>query len=294
MADYYKILEIDRNATEREIKKAYKKMAVRWHPDKNLDNKQVAEKKFKEVTEAYQVLSDKEKRDIYDKYGKEGVNGSSHGNFSFNGNIDPNDIFNQMFGSGFFGHQSKPKSKNFSNPFYTSQSFSNQPSHKIEIVKNVECSLEELYFGANKMVHVESNKSGIRFSKQYQINVCPGWKDGVRLTYNEDQANIVIIIKEIKHPKFVRDGDNLLMDHTITLKQALEGFSINVNSIDKSPIILDVGSITGSGVTTIEKKGMPIRKEGKIIGYGNILIKHIITLKGLEYHQKQSILDILK
>ena len=61
MSDYYNILGINKNATEMEIKKAYKKMAVKWHPDKNLDNKKQAEQKFKEISEAYQVLSNAEK-----------------------------------------------------------------------------------------------------------------------------------------------------------------------------------------------------------------------------------------
>ena len=62
MSNYYEVLGIKKNASDTEIKKAYKKMAVRWHPDKNLDNKQYSEKKFKEISEAYQVLSDPEKK----------------------------------------------------------------------------------------------------------------------------------------------------------------------------------------------------------------------------------------
>lgn len=72
--DYYKVLAITKGATDEEIKKAYRKMALRYHPDKN---KSIgAEEKFKEVAEAYEVLSDKKKRDIYDKYGEEGLKGS--------------------------------------------------------------------------------------------------------------------------------------------------------------------------------------------------------------------------
>lgn len=81
---YYKILELQNNATDEEIKKSYKKLAIKWHPDKNLDNKEAAEKKFKEISEAYEVLTNK------DKYkGQE-----MFGNCS---NINPHDIFNQIF-----------------------------------------------------------------------------------------------------------------------------------------------------------------------------------------------------
>ncbi|XP_066467691.1 dnaJ homolog subfamily B member 2 isoform X1 [Tiliqua scincoides] len=76
MVDYYEALEVPRNATPDDIKKAYRKKALKWHPDKNPDNKEYAERKFKEIAEAYEVLSDKNKREIYDRYGKQGLMGA--------------------------------------------------------------------------------------------------------------------------------------------------------------------------------------------------------------------------
>ena len=73
--DYYAILGVDRNADDDQLKKAYRKMAVKWHPDKNQDKKEKAEAKFKEIGEAYDVLSDKNKRAIYDRYGEAGLKG---------------------------------------------------------------------------------------------------------------------------------------------------------------------------------------------------------------------------
>lgn len=108
--DYYQVLRISRNATESDIKKAYRKMALKWHPDKNPENKEEAEKRFKEISEAYEVLSDKEKRIVYDKYGKEGLlnNGPAHEDFDFGGFDhgfghhftfrNPNDVFREFFG----------------------------------------------------------------------------------------------------------------------------------------------------------------------------------------------------
>lgn len=78
--DYYRVLGITKAATDEEIKKAYRKLALRYHPDKN--KAAGAEDKFKEIAEAYEVLSDKKKRDIYDKYGEDGLKGS-RGEFSF-------------------------------------------------------------------------------------------------------------------------------------------------------------------------------------------------------------------
>ena len=70
---YYKILDVSKDATAIDIKKAYRKLALKWHPDKNPDQKEEAEKKFKEISEAYEVLSDEKKRKLYDQYGKEGL-----------------------------------------------------------------------------------------------------------------------------------------------------------------------------------------------------------------------------
>ncbi|XP_057648595.1 dnaJ homolog subfamily B member 7 isoform X2 [Chionomys nivalis] len=75
MVDYYEVLGVQRYASLEDIKRAYRKVALKWHPDKNPENKEEAERKFKEVAEAYEVLSNGEKRNIYDKYGKEGLNG---------------------------------------------------------------------------------------------------------------------------------------------------------------------------------------------------------------------------
>lgn len=77
--NYYKVLGLDRNATAEDVRRAYRKLALKWHPDKNLgESSAEAEKRFKEISEAYEVLSDAEKRAIYDRYGKDGLKGSRH------------------------------------------------------------------------------------------------------------------------------------------------------------------------------------------------------------------------
>ena len=106
---YYEVLQVSKNATTTEIKKAYRKLALKYHPDKNQGDKE-AEEKFKVINEAYAVLSDDEKRSIYDRYGKQGLQGAGSSGFGAGGMDDIMDIFNSMFGDSFgFGGGSQQR-----------------------------------------------------------------------------------------------------------------------------------------------------------------------------------------
>ncbi len=110
--DYYEILEVNRNCTSSEIKKAYRKLAMKYHPDRNPNNKE-AEERFKLLAEAYEVLRDDQKRAIYDRYGKAGLEGNGMGGgFSSQNMDDIMDIFNSMFGGSFGGGRGQRRQSN--------------------------------------------------------------------------------------------------------------------------------------------------------------------------------------
>jgi len=110
--DYYNILGVSKNATADEIKSSYRKLCMKWHPDRNPDNKEEATEKFKEIGEAYQVLSDEKQRKIYDQYGIEGLKGGAGGGQGFQ-HVDPNELFKNMFGKNFSFSSSGPSGAQF-------------------------------------------------------------------------------------------------------------------------------------------------------------------------------------
>lgn len=141
--DYYEILGLERNADESEIKKAYRKMAVKWHPDKNPDNKEEAEKKFKQIGEAYEILSDPQKKQIYDTYGEDGLKnggmGNGDGGFPFQSS-NPDDIFKMFFGDQMaFGGM---PGRNRHNALQK-----NEPK-----IVNIPVTLKDLYNGSKKKI----------------------------------------------------------------------------------------------------------------------------------------------
>jgi molecular chaperone DnaJ len=100
--DFYKLLEVEKTASDAEIKKSYRRMAMKFHPDRNNDNPEEAEKKFKQIKEAYEILSDPKKRAAYDQFGHAGVDQSMGGGRGGPGDAGFGDIFSEMFGD-FFG-----------------------------------------------------------------------------------------------------------------------------------------------------------------------------------------------
>ncbi|KAK6932606.1 Chaperone DnaJ, C-terminal [Dillenia turbinata] len=188
--DYYKILQVDRNAKDEDLKKAYRKLAMKWHPDKNPNNKKEAEAKFKQISEAYDVLSDPQKRAVYDQYGEDGLKGGvpppdAAGGpggatffhtgdgptvFRFNPR-NANDIFEEFFGfsspyggmgNGGSGVGSGMRGNSRFGSMFGDDIFSTfdgrptsyAPRKAPPIEKMLPCSLEELYKGTTKKMKI--------------------------------------------------------------------------------------------------------------------------------------------
>ena len=148
--DYYEVLGVSRDASEDEIKKAYRKLAMKYHPDKNPNNKE-AEEKFKEASEAYEVLSDKEKRQLYDQYGHEGIDQQfGNGGFSWNDFSHFDDI-SDLFGGGFSSIFDTLFGGGFSSRSRESQRYSNQ-GENIQI--DLALTLKEIALGTEKKVRI--------------------------------------------------------------------------------------------------------------------------------------------
>ena len=155
--DYYEVLGVNKNATDDELKKAYRKMAKKYHPDANPDNKEEAEKKFKEINEAYETLSDKQKRQMYDQFGFNGpqYGGQGGGYYSYGSGFDGfggfsdfadfgdlGDIFSSFFGGG------SSRSRN-----------SNGPRKGADLRVNLTITFEEAYSGVEKEITLNRNET---------------------------------------------------------------------------------------------------------------------------------------
>ncbi|KAE9620629.1 hypothetical protein Lal_00019445 [Lupinus albus] len=228
--EYYKLLQVDKNAKDEELKKAYRKLAMKWHPDKNPNNKKEAEAKFKQISEAYEVLSDPQKRAIYDQYGEEGLkgqvpppdaggSGSTYfstgdipGSFRFNPR-NADDIFAEFFGfSSPFGGRgggSGMRSR-FSGGMFGDDMFGpfgegggihmSQGAHRKAppIENKLTCTLEEIYRGTTKKMKIhreiaDATGKTMQVEEILTINVKPGWKKGTKITFPEkghEQPNV--------------------------------------------------------------------------------------------------------
>lgn len=271
--DYYKILELDKTATETDVKKAYRKLARKYHPDLNPNNKE-AEKKFKEINEANEVLSNPENRKKYDKYGKDWQHAEEFEKAGYNPNQrqgsgkqqqhadfsdDFSDFFQSMYGRAGGGRSREAK-------------FRGQ-----DLNAELHLSLADVY-KTQKQTLTVNNKSiritipaGIENGQVIKIagHGTPGANGG-------PNGDLYITFSISDNPNFKRDGSNLYSNVDIDLYTALLGGTILVNTFD-GKVKLKVPSETQIGTKVkLKGKGFPIYKsEGN---FGDLYITYNIKL----------------
>ncbi|KAL8150191.1 hypothetical protein V2J09_019999 [Rumex salicifolius] len=318
--DYYHILKVTKTASDEELRKSYKKLAMRWHPDKHpSDSKQIAESKFKQICEAYDVLSDAQKRQIYDLYGEEGLKSGDFSNSSspsaprggggFNGkgksfqydSRDADEIFADFFGTGFENWDGK---KSYASGGGQNNQRTKKKAQPVET--QLACSLEELYKGSKrkmKISRIVSDDSGkpMTVEEVLAIDIKPGWKKGTKITFpekgNQDPGSVpgdlIFVIDEKPHSIFKRDGNDLVINQRISLLDALAGKTLILTTLDERNLTIEVSEIVKPGhEMVIENEGMPISKE--LNKRGNLRIKFNIKFpKKLSGDQKSELRRVL-
>ena len=279
--DYYKILGVDKNASQDEIKKVYRKLAMKYHPDRNRDNKK-AEEKFKQITEANEVLSDPEKRKKYDTLGSNWKQHQSQGQgfddfysnygrggggaqYSYSGDID--DLFGNISGfsdffESFFGRSGSPGGQ---------QSRRSRKGQDFEATLYI--PLVEAYNGSNKEISIGG--------KRVRVKISPGTKDGKKLRLkglgNEgmnggEKGDLYLTLKIEKDPYFELDGNNLYYDLYVDLYTAVLGGKKQVITLGGKTINITIPEGTDSGkVLRLIGLGFPISENSKI--YGDLLVR---------------------
>jgi len=293
MKDLYKILGIDKSSSDNEIKKAYKKLAFQYHPDKNKSSD--AESKFREISEAYDILMNTDKRRMYDNFGYDSISGDIP-------QINPLDLFQSLFNVDFTGLGENMHSNIFvflnSNPV---------------LKYNLECSLEDLYHGTQKefSIHhqVKKNEAFTKKSTKYIINIKRGSKNGDNIVVKDGgnyipelglTEDLVIQIVEKEHPRYKRKDDDLYIKEDITLCEALTGIDIFVDHLD-GPLNVKINQIVKPNqMFQVFNKGMPIKHDNQSLGdgsekdFGNLILDlNIVFPESLGEKQKDYLKKIL-
>ncbi len=329
MRDYYDILGVARNASQDEIKKSYRKVAMKYHPDKNPGDNS-AEEKFKEAASAYSILSDPSKRQQYDQFGHEAFNAS--GGQGFSGGINVEDIFNSVFGGGGFG-----------DIFGGGMGSSSRNSHGATNLKvSIALTLEEICQGAKKTIKIKRweastsspkkecsqchgsgevkrvqrsflgqivnvqpcrNCDGLGFiggrekvTASISINIPPGLSNGLKIpgegnqsVLGKDKGDIIVYFEEKIHELYARDDHDIYLDCWINLSQATLGSKIEVPTLYGKVKLKIPKSTKGGLIMRLKGKGLPIANRYR---NGDQFVRvNILTPASLSAKQKKYIQD---
>jgi len=231
MTDYYSVLGINKGSSDDEIKKAYRKQAMKYHPDRN-EGDSKAESKFKDISEAYAVLSDKKKRREYDQFGSEGF----HRKFSQEDIFRDFDVNDILRGFGFGGNPSQGRGgfPGGGNHFQRPHPESVKPP---TLIKDLSIGFEEAALGAQRNIAISRN--GV--VEETSIKIPSGISNGKILRLQgkghlspdgKNQGDLHLKIRVLPHPLFSRDAQNVIVNSDIKLTDALLGTTIEVQTLN--------------------------------------------------------------
>jgi curved DNA-binding protein len=237
MKDYYAILGLPRNATQEEIKRAYKRLARQYHPDVNKSPE--AEEKFKEINEAYAVLSDPEKRKIYDTYGTTTPPPPPPpGGYDFSGFDveDFSEFFQELFGGGLFGRSRRPRRGR-------------------DVRAELPLTLEEAFHGGERVLEVGGRRVSVR--------IPPGVQDGAALRVpgmggpGSPPGDLLLTVRLLPHPRFRLEGQDLYATLDVPAPIAVVGGKVRAMTLE-GPVEVTVPPRTQAGrKLRLKGKGFP-------------------------------------
>jgi len=309
--DYYEILGVKRDATEEEIKKAYRKLALQYHPDRNKSKE--AEEKFKEISEAYAVLSDKNKRAQYDQFGAAGFHqrytqedifrGFDLGDLLKDLGFGNSDFFSTIFGRTGKQYYTQTKTGyspgtggiNFETIFGDFGEGHSSPTDQIkgnDLEVPLKLTLREAASGSKKIVRYQVNGQ----IKEITVKTPPGISTGKKLRlagkgapspYGGVAGDLYLNVEVLPDPVFQREGDDLYVEKKIKFSQAVLGTSIEVPTLEGNKTIKIPPGTQGNTKIRLKGYGMPKLKGG---GKGDLYVKILVeTPKNLTKKQRELI-----
>jgi curved DNA-binding protein len=280
--DYYEILGVNKSASDEEIKRAYRKLAMKYHPDKN-PNKKDAEERFKEINEAYAVLGDKEKRKQYETFGKEGFHQRFTQEDIFRG-FDFDDIL-----SGLFGGRGRREFRyggrggsDFGDLFTgqgTYQDMSRRPQKGEDILYELSISLEEAVLGGEKRISYRKNGKVEEVSVRIPKGIETGKKlrlsgKGMEGRKGGPSGDLYLQISVREHPIFIREGDDLIMEKEVNFSEAALGTMIEVPTLEGTKKVKIPPGTQSHTKMRLKGLGIPhFQKEGRGDEYVKVIVR---------------------
>jgi curved DNA-binding protein len=305
--DYYQILGVNRNATPEEIKKAYRKLAQKYHPDKAKGNKKEAEAQFKKISEAYAVLSNVDKRKEYDEFGSQAFRAKFSQEDIFRG-FDFSDIFDIGISEGIFGRLFGGQKGRGARPGAGGRTrvYSyggpggfqdmNPPLRGEDLQIEVPITLHEMAFGTEKPISFTRSGQVEKLTVKVPAGTLPGKRlriaeKGRSSPHGGPPGDLYVKLKEVEHPVFKREGNDLYVDRHIRYTESALGTKVTVPTLDGKTMSLKVPPGTNS-LTKMRLKnyGLP---HANSKGRGDQFVRIIVDIPSNLTKKQKTLLEEL-